>query len=391
MRVALISIDGQPRDAARQVPLAIAGKTLARRQLDAALAARCERIVALGHGASAEAVALRHVAEAAGARFDAVQHSHGLLGTVRATDEVLVLAPGLLAETADLAELVGGGARVAVVPAGPGLAAGFERIDASRAWAGAAVVPGARVERLADLPADAEPSSALMRLALQGRAAERELSAEALGDGRWALVADGAETTSLEQAWLARHVGIASLWAPGRWLAAHLVRYFGGRALAAPRALAALAGGAFGALAGGVVSAWSGHAGIGFVLVALGAGLVQVAVALARLRAAPVEAGARGLTLVLALAGDAALLACAILASEDVGLARLFAPLVLLGALLASAEPPRWDAARLPRDRAVLAALLALGAGLGAGGAAVMLAALGLIALNLAETRLTRT
>ena len=61
MRAALISIAGQPR-AGDGAALAIAGKTAARRQLDFALAAGCERILAVGDGAGAEAIALRHAA-----------------------------------------------------------------------------------------------------------------------------------------------------------------------------------------------------------------------------------------------------------------------------------------------------------------------------------------
>ena len=100
MRAALISMTGQPRAADGGAPLALAGKSLARRQLDFALAAGCESVIVLGDGGSAEAIALRHAAEAAGARFLAIREGHGLLGAVRADDELLALAPGLLPEAA---------------------------------------------------------------------------------------------------------------------------------------------------------------------------------------------------------------------------------------------------------------------------------------------------
>ena len=164
MRAALISMTGQPSGA-------LAGKTLARRQLDFALAAGCESVIALGDGASAQAIALRHATEAAGARFQAIRDSHGVLGVVRAADELLALAPGLLPEAGGALAALDKGAALLVLPAGPGVAAGFERIDLERAWAGAVVVSGAQVERLSALPADSAPASALMRIALQARVA----------------------------------------------------------------------------------------------------------------------------------------------------------------------------------------------------------------------------
>ena len=106
MRAALISMTGQPRAADGGAPLALAGKSLARRQLDFALAAGCESVIVLGDGASAEAIALRHAAEAGGARFQAIRDSRGLLGAVRAEDELLALSPGLLPEAPEALEVL---------------------------------------------------------------------------------------------------------------------------------------------------------------------------------------------------------------------------------------------------------------------------------------------
>jgi hypothetical protein len=163
VRAALISIAG--------TPISLAGKSLGRRQLDFALAAGCERVIVLGDGASAEAIALRHAAEARGARFHGVGDTHGLLGAVPAGDELLVLAPTLLPEDLAALEALARGTGVLVVPAAPGVAAGFERIDLERAWAGALVLPGRLVERLSDLAPDSEATAALLRIALQARVA----------------------------------------------------------------------------------------------------------------------------------------------------------------------------------------------------------------------------
>src|SRR5688500_14417860 len=106
----------------------LAGKTLAHRQLDFALASGCESVIALGDGGSADAIGLRHAAEAAGARFQSIRDGHGLLGAIRAEDELLALAPGLLPEAAEAVDLLSKGRVVLVLPASAGVAAGFERI-----------------------------------------------------------------------------------------------------------------------------------------------------------------------------------------------------------------------------------------------------------------------
>jgi hypothetical protein len=384
VRSALISIPGQPA-------ATLAGKTLARRQLDFALAAGCESVIALGDGGSAEAIALRHAAEAAGARFQAIRDSHGLLGAVRAEDELLALAPGLLPEAPAALELLGKGKVVLVLPAGAGTAAGFERIDLERAWAGALVVGGAHVERLSDLPADIEPASALVRIALQGHVKERRLPDDLIADGSWTVLREGAVTPALEQGWLKRHLSAATPWMPTRWLAAEALRPLAARLLAARRSVEALAAGAAVILGAAIVAAWFGVAALGFALVPVGVVLAQAAVILAGLRLAPFgRARHRDFVAFLPWLVDAALLACAVLAIEGSWLHRLFPPLVMLAGLhlLRPAQPARWLA--LAADRSVLAVLLAIAAAFGLAEPAIMLVALALIALNLAQSRASR-
>ena len=119
--------------------------------------------------------------------------------------------------------------------------------------------------------------------------------------------------------------------------------------------------------------------------------LAQAAAILAGLRLAPFgQVRGKDFAAILPWLVDAALLACAVLAIDGSWLHRLFPPLVLLAALhmLRPVEPARWLA--LPGDRSVLAALLALAAVLGLTEPAVMLAALALIALNLAKSAASR-
>jgi len=384
VRSALISIAGQP-------PVMLAGKTLAHRQLDFALACGCESVIALGDGGSAEAIGLRHAAEAAGARFQAIRDGHGLLGAVRAEDELLALAPGLLPEAAEAVDLLGKGKVVLVLPANAGVAAGFERIDLDRAWAGALVVGGAQVERLSDLPADIEPASALVRIALQGHVKERRLPDDLIADGSWTVLRGGGVTPAVEEGWLKRHLAAATPWMPTRWLAIQALRPLAARLLSAARSVEALAAGAAAVLAASVLAAWFGLAALGFALVPVGAVLAQAALALTGLRLAPFgRTRGKDFAAFLPWLVDAAILACSILAIEGSGLHRLFPPLIMLGMLhlMRSADAAGWQA--LPSDRSVLAALLAVAAAFGLAEPAIMLVALALIALNLAKSGASR-
>ena len=89
----------------------------------------------------------------------------------------------------------------------------------------------------------------------------------------------------------------------------------------------------------------------------------------------------------LPVAVDLVLTICAALAIEGDWLHRLFPPLVLLGALHAGRFAERTDWSALLGDRALLAAILAIAAGLGLAEPAVMLAAALAIALNLVNSR----
>ena len=392
MRAALISIAGQPRRAGQSAPASLAGKALARRQLDFALAAGCERIVAVGDGGGAEAIALRHAAEAAGARFQAIRDGHGLLGAVRATDELLVLAPGLVAEDEEVREILATGTAVLVLPAGSGVAAGFERIDLERAWAGALVLPGALVERLAALPPDSEPAAALLRIALQARIPERRIAEAGLARGSWSMVGANDDAARREREWLGRNMPAPAGPGLSHRLSRLALRWLGVRLLPAPRAVPTLAAGTFLLLGGGVAAAAYALPAVGLALVALGAILGDFSAGLSRLRAAPFGRlrARRSLWPVVPWLVDAALVACAVLAIDGAWAHRLFPPLVLLGALHSIDAARRSRASGVLGDRAILAAAFAAAAAFGLAQPAVMLAALAVIALNAANLRAKR-
>jgi hypothetical protein len=388
VRSALISIAGQPRAAGDGGKAGFAGKSLARRQLDFALAAGAEQIVLLGDGAAPEAIALRHVAESAGAKVLAIANGHGLLGAVRAADHLLVLAPGVLPEAPMVLEMLGKGSSLLVVPAAQGVAAGFERIDLDRAWAGALVVQGGLVERLAELTPDSDPAAALLRIALQAKVVERRVPEALLADGSWAMVRSAADSVAAERAWMKRNVPEASRNRPARWLATLALRQLAGRLLQQPRAAALLVGAAATLLAAGVVSALAGWPVAGFLLVALGVLAGELSAGVARLASAPfgLDRRARAMAAAVAVAIDLALAACAMLAIEQHWLHRLFPPLVLIG-LLRMLRPETWPGPRaLLGDRLLVALVLAVAAALGFAEPAVMALALLAIALEAAQT-----
>lgn len=381
MRAALISI------AATQTQ--VAGKSLARRQLDFALAAGCERIIVLGNGASAEAVALRHAAEARGARVQGIGDAHGLLGAVPAGDELLVLSPGLLAEDRRALDALERGTAILVLSAGPGVAAGFERIDLERAWAGVLVLPGRLVERLSDLPPDSEATAALLRIALQARVADKRLPDQVLAEGTWSIVGNSNDVALRQGAWLKRNLpSVSAGFGVSRIVARFALERLAIPLLDLPRASPGIWAGTSAALAAGAGAAAWGWPAAGFLLVALGALLAEFAAGLTRLRDAPFGPdGKRRWSQLLGWLVDGGLVASAALASDGGWLQRLFPPLVLLGVLHAS-RPHDWPRfAALLGDRALLALVFAVAAGFGLGEPAVMLVSLVVLALDTAVFR----
>lgn len=387
MRTALISLAGQPRTASGDAPLVLAGKTIARRQLDFALAAGCEAVIVLGDGAAAEAIAMRHAAESEGARFQAIRDGHGLLRAVRADDDLLVLAPGLLPEANEAVEALAKGRRVLVLPAGSAVSAGFERIDLNRAWAGALLVGGAQVDRLSDLPADIDPASALVRIALQANVRETPLSEDLLTDGTWRMFGERADPVASDRVWLNRHAPAASVFAPTRWLGQLALQAAAGRVLAARHSTGGLLAATLTILVGAVLLARYGWSWPSFALIAVGALLTYLVAEIVRLRSAPFggPTTSEAVRKVLPWIVDGAILACAVLAIDGAWLHRIFPPLVLMGLLRAVRPEMGEDSTAIVGDRGFLALVLAIAAGFGVIEAVVMLLSLILIALNLAQ------
>lgn len=393
MRVALISLLQRAGDAPDTplATLALAGRSLAERQLELALSLGCERIVCLSQGFDKGLVALQHRAEAAGTKFNLIAGPRPLAGLVNAADELVVIGEGLLPAAPEAQAALESGTGVLVLPVEAGVAAGFERIDLNHAWAGVLAMPGRQVERLTQLPPDCDAVSALLRIALQGRVPLRNLPEAVLSERRWAMLASKAQLAELEPEWFRRHVAPPPPFAPGRAIARLAMRGAGASLLAKGWKPAFMAGAGVAAAGLGVVAAWFGVPAAGILACGLGWLVFEAGGALTAFSQAGSSEPARDRVFpAAAIAIDLLLIAVLALALGGGWFERLYPALVLLGAARAAGGliPAKW--AELAEDRAVLALLLAAATLGHALLPAIQLVSLALIGAILGVARLTR-
>ncbi|OZA36051.1 MAG: hypothetical protein B7X92_07930 [Novosphingobium sp. 17-62-9] len=281
MRVAVLSLieAGGSDPAALRGYLPIGGRSVLRHQIGLALSFNAKRIVIMAEAISGELVALQHVAEAGGAQFHVVPTVRALVPLIAPEDDVIVFGDGLLAMPDALHDLVDAGPVVLTLPIEPALPLGFERIDINHASAGVMRFAGRIAAGLADLPPEWNPQSALLRLAIQGGGAQRNVPAAMLDDGRWGIVRNEQDAQIAERRWLRLHTRLSGdgAFTLGERLAALMVNRFGPALLHAGTrpALLGLAAGALGLLGGGV--GWLGQLAVGFVLLGLAWLVEQVA------------------------------------------------------------------------------------------------------------------
>lgn len=383
MRIGLIAI-GDAVDAPDTGLLA--GRSLARHQLDFALAQGCEKVILHGHGASKDAIGLRHVAEAAGAQFQVVRGVRDLPAAVRGDDMLLVLALGLLPDSEVAFERLKQGQGVLVLPAEAGWSAGFERLDLAAAWGGAMVLPGRLVAGLDQLPDDAEPIAGLLRIARQAGVPERPLPESELAEGRWQIVRTAEAARAVEPTWLRRRLPAVSPFRPTAWLARVLVRRLGSRWTNERRVKGAVPGTAVLAIVASLAAAWFGLSALAFAALVLAALATEIGDAFALLERGIFNSKTKQsrLYLSLYLMCDVALIGVGALTIDGSRAHRLFSPLLTSGLLHVPPPPPETGWRALAGDRGVLAALLALAAGFGLAEGGFMLLALLLVALRIA-------
>lgn len=302
MRIGLIAALRRSDDGTGlRAALPLAGRSVLAWQAALLRSLGVERVLCLVDVPTSEVIDLQHGLEAQGVQFHALRGFAALPALVRAEDDLIVLADGLVPDAALVHALLGGNeaARltraVATIPAAHPLAAAhpedFERIDAARHWAGVLAMRGAPVQQLADFPADADAIALLLRLALQAGTPPRDLAACEAGPEDWLLATTAEVLAQHERALIARFAPAPDPRAPTRALAAALVQALvPGRLGQGSRVAGGLA---LAALLAGVLASAAGLAATGLLLAALGAFAAEAARGFssiaARLRREPAE------------------------------------------------------------------------------------------------------
>ncbi|MBH5322714.1 hypothetical protein [Aurantiacibacter sediminis] len=355
MRAALISLP-HPGEAPQP---SVAGKTLAQRQLLFARQCGCTQVVAHGGGASEDAIALRHAAEKAGMRYQVISNAHALPGAIKDADSLLIFQPGLLPESRQALELIQAeGDRMLVFSAGPGTAAGFERIDLDRAWGGVMTVPGKWLGQLTSLPEEAAPHAALLRIALQHCLSEARLDDSVLDDGKWQIIRDADAAKRHEAGWMQAHLGKGSLAAPSCWVGSAIAARAGGwlmqKGWAKPAVIAL-----FGLLlTGSVAAAVYELPVLSFALAATSVPVVEFLLGITRLSVAPFGEVRRWP--ILRKAVDLAILVSGVLVIDSLWYRAAFPPFVLFATLLLLDRSAAPAISASLRDRALIAGALAI-------------------------------
>ncbi len=378
MRIALLStLDRDPRPGRmRPAFVPFAGARVIDRQLDLALSLGCEAVACMADGIGREVIELQHRAERAGAKFMALREPAKLSGLVTATDEILVIASGVLPDAATTERLLTKPAVIAF-PADIAVPAGFERIDPEFAWSGVLLTRGNLVERLVEMEPDIDVPSVLMRLALQSGTrlvpAERKL----VDENDWTIDATREGLAARELRWIEAQREPVSFHAPGIAIAeragTRLARdIVGGRGENGP------------VVASGVFTLFSIAAGA-FSMPAVGLALVTMAALFARMGRVVERVANKGqvaakrspLLKLLESSLDVIFILLIYLASsEESELTRVFVPLVLLGLLRLGERHGSEVWRRTYADRILLGFLLAPAAFLGFGAQAAAAIAL---------------
>lgn len=393
MRIGLIAALRRSEDGVLRAELPLAGRSVLTWQAALLQSLGVERVLCLtgSSGTGSTVLSLQHTLESAGVAFHALNGFAALPALVRAEDDLLVLADGLVPDRAVVRAVLGaeGSATlargVATIPADHPLATAhpedFERVDAAHCWAGVLAMRGAPVQQLADLPPDGDAIGLLLRLALQAGTPPRELAARELVPESWLLAVNTAQVARAEAGLIARAAPPVDWRAPADALAAIVSRALVPRGLAKAAPLAGAAATVL--LLGAALLAAFGPGSMALALAAVGAFTAKIAAGLTVLtrRIAHDEEPGR----------DEALLGAAV--DVAAGAAVWFAlapwpvwqPLAILGPVVIGlarlvARAPRGALAKAASDRASLLLLLAAATLAGALAEALACLALGLLA-----------
>jgi len=356
LRIALISTGQKDEEPGPRV----AGRSLILRQLDFARACGAERIIAHGNGVLEDATVLSDAARKAGVSFSVIASAHALIPLVGLEDSLLVLQPRILPEAPEAIIALEAGPAVLAFPARDMPGKPFERIDGDTYWAGALLMPGELIARLEELPEDADPPAALLRIALQEGVRRTRLDQRMLAEGLWGRLLPDSDHRKLGAARLQRAGspigGLAQL--PSARLAALALRYCADFLLAHRHLAPVLLLLALITICAGPVAALFGLAAPAFAAIAGGGLLLELAFGLQRIALPAFQSST--LPRRLRYLPDLAILITGILAIEGTWYHRLFPPIVLCMALIAIGRNDVWRS--IVSDRVLGTALVALAA-----------------------------
>lgn len=216
MRIALLSAlpDSSAPSELRPSFRRFAGKSVICHQIDCAALLECDRVLCLTTGVGQELAAAQDYARTIGLRFETLDAPLALAGKVSASDEVIVLADGILPDRTALRDHLISGSAILAFPADKAVPLGYERIDAARAWGGALRTAGSAVGRLLDLPPDCDVPSSLLRISLQSGTPVVDCDAELLDQNRWMRRVDPLVTATGEWDWVTRQIALTPFIAP---------------------------------------------------------------------------------------------------------------------------------------------------------------------------------
>ena len=355
------------------------GRFLAERQVEFAWELGCDRVIVIG-GGGAEAIAVRHRSEELGLQYREISGPHALAISVEEDGHLLILDERLMAFSDKLPDNSLTKPKITTLSAELGQDAGFERIDLTRAWGGAMLVEGRHLQGLINLPEDSEAAPAILRLALQAGVPEIRLADALLADGDWGLLRSEADLKSAQSKLLDSRINNDSAKPIGQRLVDGLLKKLGARLVSNAQWPLGIAFAGILALSGALALAWIGMTAVGFLLLSVGAILIELSRKVKELGSLPQAASKiwrllPGLTYL-------ALLTCGIMAIDGVWYRMAFPPLMLVSLLLLPLE----EAPKLVRilsDKALAALTIGLIAFLTNIEAAIMLVGLFLLVLRM--------
>lgn len=170
-----------------------------------------------------------------GLAVEFVRGTADILAQIGPLDRLLIIADGLQAGAGHYAAIcAGSAAQGAVLVTGDSANTRMlERIDAQDRWAGLALMSGALVKNIGDVPDDWDPASTLLRQIVQAGAQRHRIEAALFDQGQVTLVTEAPAATLVEAGLMGAHqmradgLGQNLLWGP-------ITRLFSGAILRTP-------------------------------------------------------------------------------------------------------------------------------------------------------------